>query len=70
LENSGYIDLYFGDQSHFALTQNVPYAWQTKLNQILLLATKGKFLNVVGFMNRKNHLFFEVNETRFNSNKL
>lgn len=25
-ENSGYIDLYFGDQSHFGLTPNVPCA--------------------------------------------
>lgn len=70
LENNGYIDLYFGDQSHFGLTPNVPYAWQTMLNQILLPAAKGKFLNVVGFMNRKNHLFFEVNETTFNSDKI
>ncbi|MDA3943451.1 MAG: IS630 family transposase [Bacteroidetes bacterium] len=69
LEDSGYIDLYFGDESHFGLTPNVPYAWQTKENPILLPAAKGKFLNVVGLMNRKNELFFEVNETTFNSDK-
>ena len=70
LEDSGYIDLYFGDESHFGLTPNVPYAWQTKENQILLPAAKGKFLNVVGLMNRKNDLFYEVLETTFNSDKL
>lgn len=70
LEESGYIDLYFGDESHFGLTPNVPYAWQINGSQILLPAAKGKFLNVVGFMNRKNNLFFEVLETRFNSEKL
>lgn len=70
MEDSGYIDLYFGDESHFGLTPNVPYAWQTKENPILLPAAKGKFLNVVGLMNRKNKLFFEVNETTFNSDKL
>lgn len=70
MEDSGYIDLYFGDESHFGLTPNVPYAWQTKENPILLPAAKGKFLNVVGLMNRKNELFFEVNETTFNSDKL
>jgi transposase len=48
----------------------VPYAWQTKENPILLPAAKGKFLNVVGLMNRKNDLFFEVNETTFNSDKM
>ncbi len=70
MENSGYIDLYFGDESHFGLTPNVPYAWQTKENPILLPAAKGKYLNVVGLMNRKNDLFFEINETTFNTDKI
>ncbi len=70
MEDSGYIDLYFGDESHFGLTPNVPYAWQSKENQILLPAAKGKFLNVVGLMNRKNDLFYEVLETTFNSDRL
>ena len=70
MEDSGYIDLYFGDESHFGLTPNVPYAWQTKENPILLPAAKGKFLNVVGLMNRKNDLFFEVDEKTFNTDKL
>jgi len=70
LETSGYIDLYFGDESHFGLTPNVPYAWQTKHKPILLPASKGKFLNVVGLMNRKNDLFFEMNETTFNTDKI
>ncbi|MDA3929493.1 MAG: transposase [Prolixibacteraceae bacterium] len=69
MEDSGYIDLNFGDESHFGLTPNVPYAWQSKVNPILLPAAKGKFLNVVGLMNRKNDLFFEVNETTFNTDK-
>ena len=70
LEDSGYIDLYFGDESHFGLTPNVPYAWQTKHNPILLPAAKGKFLNVVGLMNRKNDLFFEMDEKTFNTDKI
>ena len=70
LETSGYIDLYFGDESHFGLTPNVPYAWQTKENPILLPVAKGKFLNVVGLMNRKSKLFFEVLESTFNTDKL
>ena len=70
LDDSGYIDLYFGDESHFGLTPNVPYAWQAKENPILLPAAKEKFLNVVGLMNRKNDLFFEMNETTFNTDKI
>jgi len=67
LEDSGFIDLYFGDESHFGLTLNVPYAWQLKNKPILLPAAKGKILNVVGLMSRKNGLFFEMRETTFNS---
>ena len=48
----------------------MPYAWQTKDNPILLPAAKGKFLNVVGLMNSKNNLFFEVLETTFNTDKI
>jgi hypothetical protein len=70
VEDNGYLDLYFGDESHFGLTPNVPYAWQTKENPILLPAAKGKFLNVVGLMNRKNNLFIEVDEATFNTDKI
>lgn len=70
LEDSGYIDLYFGDESHFGLTPNVPYAWQTKDDPILLPAAKGKYLNVVGLMSRKAKLYHRVLQTTFNSEKL
>ena len=70
LEDSGYLDVYFCDESHFGLTPNVPYAWQRKDNPILLPAAKGKFLNVIGLMTRKNDLFFEVLETTFNTDKV
>ena len=70
MEDSGYIDLYFGDQSHFGLTPNVPYAWQTKENPVLLPAAKGKYQNVVGLMTRKNKLYFEILETTFNSDRI
>jgi len=70
LEDSGYIDLYYGDESHFGLTPNVPYAWQLKNKPLLLPAAKGKFLNVVGLMSRKNDLFFQVLESTFNTDKI
>jgi transposase len=35
----------------------------------LLPAAKGKYLNVVGLMTRKNDLFFEVLETTLNSDR-
>jgi hypothetical protein len=69
LEDSGYIDLYFGDGSHFGLASNVLYARQTKENPILLPSAKGRFLNVAGLTTRKNKLFYEVHETAFNAGK-
>ena len=47
LEDSGFIDLFYGDESHFGLTPNVPYKWQLKDKPLLMPAAKGKFLNVV-----------------------
>lgn len=67
MEETGYIDLYFGDESHFGLTPNVPYDWQMKGTQILLPAAKGKSLNVVGLMTRKNNLFFQMHEGPYNA---
>jgi len=60
IEVSGYLDLYYGVESHFGLLPNMPYSWQTKDNPIFLPAVKSKFLNVAGFMARKNNLFFEA----------
>jgi transposase len=48
----------------------VPYAWQLKEKPLLLPAAKGKFLNVVGIMSRKNDLFSQVLETTFNTDKI
>ena len=70
LEDSGFIDLFYGDESHFGLTPNVPYAWQLKDKPLLLPAAKGKFLNVVGLMSRKNVLFSQVLESTFNTDKI
>lgn len=46
LHKTGFIDLYFGDESHFGLTPNVPYAWQHKDHPILIPCRKSKRLTV------------------------
>ncbi|KAA6308435.1 hypothetical protein EZS27_039896, partial [termite gut metagenome] len=48
----------------------MPYAWQKKENQVLLPVAKGKFLNVIGLMTRKNTLFFEALESTYNTDKV
>lgn len=50
LHKEGFIDLYYGDESHFGLTPNVPYAWQHKNDQILIPCRKQKRLTVFGLL--------------------
>jgi hypothetical protein len=67
LDKEGYIDLYFGDESHFGLTPNVPYAWQHKDNPILLPSKKSQKLSVFGLMNQQCQLFSKTVVGGFNS---
>ena len=60
LDRAGYIDLYFGDESHFGLTPNVPYAWQHKDEPILLPSKKSQKLSVFGLMNLDCKLYSKM----------
>ncbi|KAA6312436.1 hypothetical protein EZS27_036634 [termite gut metagenome] len=51
LDKKDYIDLYFGDESHFGLVPNVPYAWQHKDEPLLLPCKKSQKLSVFGLIN-------------------
>jgi len=55
--SEGCIDLYFGDASHFGMVPNVPYAWQTKGDSVLLPSAKSKSLSVLGLMTPCSKLF-------------
>lgn len=60
LDKENYIDLYFGDESHFGLTPNVPYAWQEKDNPILLPSKRGQRLSVFALMNPQSEIFYRM----------
>jgi len=55
-EDKGKIDLYYFDESGFALDPTIPYAWQEPKSVIELPARKYGRINVLGFMNRQNDL--------------
>ena len=55
-EEQGEIDLYYFDESGFALDPTIPYAWQEPQSVIELPAMRYGRINVLGFMNRKNDL--------------
>lgn len=67
LHKMGYIDLYYCDESHFGLTPNVCSAWQHKDCPILLPASKGKKLSVLGLMTPDCKLFSRTFEGTINS---
>ncbi len=56
----GKIDLRYLDQSGFSLTPYIPYGWQEKNEQIILKSRTGKRINIMGLMNRRNELFYEI----------
>jgi hypothetical protein len=70
LHSNGYIDLYFGDASHFSTVPNVPYAWQTKDNPVLLPSARSKSLSVFGLVTTDCKLYQETFEGSINSEKM
>ncbi|MEM9276775.1 MAG: IS630 family transposase [Cyanobacteria bacterium P01_F01_bin.143] len=59
-EEKGEIDLRYLDQSGFSLTPYIPYGWQDKNETVIIKSRIGKRVNVLGLMNRKNELDYEI----------
>ena len=70
LEDNQYIDLYYGDASHFSLVPNVPYAWQFAGEPILLPSIRGKSTSVFGLMKKSGKLFYDFFDKTMNSDSL
>ena len=56
LEESGYLNLFYGDQSSFSMNPNVPYGWQEKGNAIKIVPSKETPINIFGLMSKNNEL--------------
>jgi len=67
LENEGKINLYFLEQTGFCLIPSVPYGWQDKGEYLTIKSRRSPRLNVLGLMNRKNHLEAYVSTQSINS---
>ena len=57
-EQKGLINLFYFDESGFSQEPCVPYGWQEKGGQLIIPSVKSKRINVLGFMNRANDLFY------------
>ncbi|MCU0535341.1 MAG: IS630 family transposase [Hydrococcus sp. Prado102] len=66
-DKKGEIDLRYLDESGFSLMPCLPYAWQEKGSTITLKSCQSKRINVLGLMNRKNDLFYEIHSEAINS---
>lgn len=56
LYHSGYLDLYFADESGFNMVGYVPYGWQPKGEYLEITPSKTRGLQVFGLMNLDNAL--------------
>jgi transposase len=54
------IDLRYLDESGFSLVPYIPYGWQEKNETIIIKSRTGKRINVIGLMNRKNELCYQI----------
>lgn len=70
LAQTGYIDVFYYDESHFNLTPSVPYAWQEKGKTVQLPSSRGKSINVAGFYSKNNRFVDYQSTTTINSEKL
>lgn len=54
LSNQGFIDLFFGDESHVCTQGYVPYGWQFPGENVFVPSMKSARLNIFGMINRDN----------------
>lgn len=56
LEEQGYLNVYYGDQSGFCLEPTIPYGWQPKDKYVRICPKKSKRLNVFGLLSKDNDI--------------
>lgn len=67
MEQSGYLKIYYGDESGFSLEPTIPYGWQPKHEYIKIVPKKGQRLNVFGLLSKDNDLLTYSTKGTINS---
>jgi len=70
LQNSRYLPLYYYDESSFAMTSALPYAWQKKGEIIEVAASKGKRMNVAALVNQQGDFLYHQQEGNITSKEV
>ncbi|TBR56902.1 IS630 family transposase [Westiellopsis prolifica IICB1] len=67
LDAQGKIDLYYLDETGFCLILCVPYGWQNIGEYLTIPSRRSRRINVLGIMNRNNHLETYISSQSINS---
>jgi transposase len=67
LDDEGEIDLYYLDETGFCLIPCVPYGWQNIGEYLTIPSRRSRRMNVLGIMNRNNHLETYISSQSINS---
>ncbi len=67
LEDEGKMNLYYLDETGFCLIPSVPYGWQDVGEYLTIKSRRSSRLNVLGIMNRNNHLETYISSQSINS---
>ena len=70
LQEQGYLQLYYYDESGFSMTSALPYAWQKKGQTIEVPATKSNRINVAGLMNRAGDFHYQTHTGHITSKEI
>jgi transposase len=70
LQEQGFLQLYYYDESGFSLTSALPYAWQKKGKTIEIPAAKGKRINVAGLIDRQGDFHYQTHTAQMGSKEI
>lgn len=70
LQEQGFQQLYYYDESGFSLTSALPYAWQRQGETIEIPASKGRRINVAGLINRQADFHYQAHTGRMGSKEV
>ena len=70
LADSGYLDVFYFDESNFSLTPCVPYAWQAKGENVEIPTARSKSIHVAGFYTKSNIIIDYQSDKTMNAQRL
>lgn len=68
LSRQGFIDLFYGDESHVCSEGYVPYGWQFSDEDVYIPVEKGYKINIWGLISRNNQTHWATTEENIDSN--